>query len=165
MLVGNKTDLSDKRQVSIDEGERKAQDLNVMFIETSGKVYQNNFFWISLGLGSETIQSDAIISKAYWVTYKAKTGYNVKQLFRRVAAALPGMEIKEQTEAMVDVNLEVLFNIRSQFKTSLETVQSRNCRGASWIGLWLLKLYEMLWFFTYYSLLLDYSDKAWCHKT
>ena len=36
MLVGNKTDLSDKRQVSIDEGERKAQDLNVMFIETSG---------------------------------------------------------------------------------------------------------------------------------
>ena len=38
MLVGNKTDLSDKRQVSIDEGERKAQDLNVMFIETSGKV-------------------------------------------------------------------------------------------------------------------------------
>jgi len=71
MLVGNKTDLSDKRQVSIDEGERKAQDLNVMFIETS-----------------------------------AKTGYNVKQLFRRVAAALPGMEIKEQTEAMVDVNLE-----------------------------------------------------------
>ena len=43
MLVGNKTDLSDKRQVSIDEGERKAQDLNVMFIETSGKVYQNKF--------------------------------------------------------------------------------------------------------------------------
>ena len=39
MLVGNKTDLSDKRQVSIDEGERKAQDLNVMFIETSGKVW------------------------------------------------------------------------------------------------------------------------------
>merc|ERR1712242_669900 len=74
MLVGNKTDLSDKRQVSIDEGERKAQDLNVMFIETS-----------------------------------AKTGYNVKQLFRRVAAALPGMETKEKTEAMVDVNLGVTY--------------------------------------------------------
>merc|ERR1712130_664072 len=53
MLVGNKTDLADKRQVSIDEGEKKAKDLNVMFIETS-----------------------------------AKAGYNVKQLFRRVAAAL-----------------------------------------------------------------------------
>merc|ERR1712010_71008 len=57
VLVGNKTDLADKRQVSIDEGERKAKELNVMFIETS-----------------------------------AKAGYNVKQLFRKVAAALPGME-------------------------------------------------------------------------
>ncbi|UPZ02467.1 hypothetical protein MOV22_26810 [Klebsiella pneumoniae] len=57
MLVGNKTDLADKRQVSIEEGERKAKELNVMFIETS-----------------------------------VKAGYNVKQLFRRVAAALPGME-------------------------------------------------------------------------
>ena len=53
--MGNKTDLSDKRQVSTDEGERKAKELNVMFIETS-----------------------------------AKAGYNVKQLFRRVAEALPG---------------------------------------------------------------------------
>jgi len=43
--------------VSTEEGERKAKELNVMFIETS-----------------------------------AKAGYNVKQLFRRVAAALPGME-------------------------------------------------------------------------
>lgn len=57
MLVGNKTDLADKRQVSTEEGERKAKELNVMFIETS-----------------------------------AKAGYNVKQLFRRVAAALPGMD-------------------------------------------------------------------------
>ena len=62
MLVGNKTDLSDKRQVSTEEGERKAKELNVMFIETS-----------------------------------AKAGYNVKQLFRRVAAALPGMEATDQT--------------------------------------------------------------------
>merc|ERR1711976_997492 len=60
MLVGNKTDLSDKRQVSTEEGERKAKELNVIFIETS-----------------------------------AKAGYNVKQLFRRVAAALPGMEASE----------------------------------------------------------------------
>ncbi|XP_074863695.1 ras-related protein Rab-41 isoform X6 [Carettochelys insculpta] len=37
MLVGNKTDLADKRQVSIEEGERKAQELNVMYIETSAK--------------------------------------------------------------------------------------------------------------------------------
>merc|ERR1712227_70298 len=72
VLVGNKTDLADKRQVSIDEGERKAKELNVMFIETS-----------------------------------AKTGYNVKQLFRRVAAALPGMEPKEQNpDQMTEVVLQ-----------------------------------------------------------
>uniref|UniRef100_A0A8C7HUY2 RAB6B, member RAS oncogene family b n=1 Tax=Oncorhynchus kisutch TaxID=8019 RepID=A0A8C7HUY2_ONCKI len=57
MLVGNKTDLEEKRQITIEEGEQRAKELNVMFIETS-----------------------------------AKTGTNVKQLFRRVAAALPGME-------------------------------------------------------------------------
>lgn len=41
MLVGNKTDLSDKRQVSTEEGERKAKELNVMFIETSAKSSYN----------------------------------------------------------------------------------------------------------------------------
>lgn len=73
MLVGNKTDLADKRQVSIDEGEKKAKDLNVMFIETS-----------------------------------AKAGYNVKQLFRRVAAALPGMDTPvdpQPVQPIVNVNL------------------------------------------------------------
>lgn len=75
MLVGNKTDLTDKRQVSMEEGERKAKDLNVMFIETS-----------------------------------AKTGYNVKQLFRRVAAALPGMDSSAESkpsEDMQDIQLGV----------------------------------------------------------
>lgn len=74
MLVGNKTDLADKRQVSIDEGEKKAKELNVMFIETS-----------------------------------AKAGYNVKQLFRRVAAALPGMDtpVDPQPQApIVNVDLK-----------------------------------------------------------
>ena len=41
MLVGNKTDLQDKRQVSMEEAERKAQELNVMFIETSAKAGYN----------------------------------------------------------------------------------------------------------------------------
>uniref|UniRef100_A0A3B1J4C3 RAB6B, member RAS oncogene family b n=1 Tax=Astyanax mexicanus TaxID=7994 RepID=A0A3B1J4C3_ASTMX len=62
MLVGNKTDLEEKRQITIEEGEQRAKELNVMFIETS-----------------------------------AKTGSNVKQLFRRVAAALPGMESLDDT--------------------------------------------------------------------
>ncbi|KAK4410929.1 Ras-related protein RAb [Sesamum angolense] len=73
VLVGNKTDLVDKRQVSIEEGEAKARDLNVMFIETS-----------------------------------AKAGFNIKALFRKIAAALPGMETLSSTkqEDMVDVNLK-----------------------------------------------------------
>jgi len=37
MLVGNKTDLSDRRQVSSEEGEAKASEEGVMFIETSAK--------------------------------------------------------------------------------------------------------------------------------
>ncbi|CAF1015228.1 unnamed protein product [Adineta steineri] len=64
MLAGNKTDLVDRRQVSTEEGEQRAKDLNVMFIETS-----------------------------------AKAGYNVKQLFRRVASALPGMGEPEVTDS------------------------------------------------------------------
>ncbi|KAK2980553.1 hypothetical protein RJ640_027569, partial [Escallonia rubra] len=58
VLVGNKTDLVDKRQVSIEEGEAKARDLNA--------------------------------------------------LFRKIAAALPGMETlsSAKQEDMVDVNLK-----------------------------------------------------------
>ncbi|KAJ1723716.1 GTPase Ryh1 [Coemansia erecta] len=41
VLVGNKTDLSDSRQVSTEEGEKKARDLNVMFMETSAKAGHN----------------------------------------------------------------------------------------------------------------------------
>eukprot|EP00633_Aureoumbra_lagunensis_P001240 CAMPEP_0197300982 /NCGR_PEP_ID=MMETSP0890-20130614/49648_1 /TAXON_ID=44058 ORGANISM="Aureoumbra lagunensis, Strain CCMP1510" /NCGR_SAMPLE_ID=MMETSP0890 /ASSEMBLY_ACC=CAM_ASM_000533 /LENGTH=169 /DNA_ID=CAMNT_0042780123 /DNA_START=120 /DNA_END=629 /DNA_ORIENTATION=+ len=55
MLVGNKTDLADRRQVAVEEGQAKADDEEIMFIETS-----------------------------------AKAGQNVKQLFRKLASALPG---------------------------------------------------------------------------
>ena len=62
ILVGNKTDLTDKRRVSMEQGERRAKELGVLFIESS-----------------------------------AKTGHNVKQLFRRVAASLPGLDaVKEE---------------------------------------------------------------------
>lgn len=70
MLVGNKTDLVDKRQVSTEEGERKASELNVMFIETS-----------------------------------AKAGYNVKQLFRRIANALPGIDNDKSSEPKQTVDI------------------------------------------------------------
>lgn len=41
VLVGNKTDLSDRRQVTQEEGEEKAKENNVMFMETSAKVGNN----------------------------------------------------------------------------------------------------------------------------
>ncbi|KAL6558831.1 Ras-related protein RABH1e [Orobanche minor] len=77
VLVGNKTDLVDKRQVSIEEGDAKAREFSVMFIETS-----------------------------------AKAGFNIKPLFRKIAAALPGMETLSSTkqEEMVDVNLKPTSN-------------------------------------------------------
>ncbi|KAL5476216.1 hypothetical protein EMCRGX_G026132 [Ephydatia muelleri] len=72
MLVGNKTDLQDKRQVTMEEGEKKAQRLNVMFIETS-----------------------------------AKAGYNVKQLFRRVAAALPDTDSTAEQSISKSSTIEI----------------------------------------------------------
>lgn len=80
MLVGNKTDLSDKRQISTEEGERKAKELNVMFIETS-----------------------------------AKAGYNVKQLFRRVAAALPGMDSTTENKPSEDMQ-EITLDTQKETK-------------------------------------------------
>jgi len=41
VLVGNKTDLQDRRQVSTEEGEERAKELGVQFIETSAKVGHN----------------------------------------------------------------------------------------------------------------------------
>merc|ERR1719231_1911723 len=71
VLVGNKTDLVDKRQVSIEEGDAKARENGVLFIETS-----------------------------------AKAGFNIKALFRKIAAALPGMDaLSQQKTDLVDVQL------------------------------------------------------------
>jgi len=57
VLVGNKTDMADRRAVSVEEGEDKARSDGIMFMETS-----------------------------------AKAGYNIKQLFKKIAVSLPGME-------------------------------------------------------------------------
>ena len=64
MLVGNKTDLVERREVSVEEGDSRAREAGVMFIETS-----------------------------------AKAGFNIKALFRKIAAALPGMDSPAVTAA------------------------------------------------------------------
>lgn len=72
VLVGNKTDMADRRAVSVEEGEDKARADGIMFMETS-----------------------------------AKAGYNIKQLFKKIAVSLPGMETAPQGAAanVVDIKL------------------------------------------------------------
>ncbi|CAE6412422.1 unnamed protein product [Rhizoctonia solani] len=41
VLVGNKADLSDKRQVTVEEATQRANELNIMFMETSAKAGHN----------------------------------------------------------------------------------------------------------------------------
>jgi Ras-related protein Ral-A len=41
MLVGNKMDLEDKRQVSVDEAQSRAQQWTVPYVETSAKTRAN----------------------------------------------------------------------------------------------------------------------------
>lgn len=38
MLTGNKSDLPEKRAIPIEEGQARAKELDVLFIETSAKV-------------------------------------------------------------------------------------------------------------------------------
>lgn len=64
VLVGNKTDLSDKRQVPLEDLEKRAKELGVLHIETS-----------------------------------AKAGHNVKLLFKKIAAALPGANEPSEQQA------------------------------------------------------------------
>ena len=54
LIVGNKSDMEEKRQVSFADGQNMAKELKVLFMETS-----------------------------------AKTGYNIRKLFRCAVAALP----------------------------------------------------------------------------
>jgi Ras-related protein Rab-6A len=41
VLVGNKTDLNDKREVTTQQGEEEAKKFNLMFVETSAKLGHN----------------------------------------------------------------------------------------------------------------------------
>ncbi|BAS82720.1 ras-related protein RABH1e isoform X1 [Oryza sativa Japonica Group] len=96
VLVGNKTDLVDKRQISTDEGEAKAQEHGAMFMETS-----------------------------------AKAGFNIKPLFRKIAASLPGMEAlsSAKQEDMVDINLRPAAS--GQIPSGAEAQEEQKAGGCS----------------------------------
>lgn len=83
MLVGNKTDLQDKRQILTEDGEKKAKELNVMFIETSAKSGYN--------VKQVRLPSLLVLHRLDYYPFSL-------QLFRRVAAALPGMETNEKAK-------------------------------------------------------------------
>ncbi|KAJ1983653.1 GTPase Ryh1 [Dimargaris cristalligena] len=86
VLVGNKTDLNEKRQVTTEEGDKKAREFNVMFMETS-----------------------------------AKAGHNVKNLFKRIAQALPGMDNNTNDTnrtSMIDVTLN---------SNNVNTIEGSSC--------------------------------------
>lgn len=72
MLVGNKTDLSDKREVSTEEGDHKAKELNVMFIETSAKagynVKQVCILWWYFRAPYYTLNASGVYGYSYEVT-------------------------------------------------------------------------------------------------
>ncbi|KAL1562068.1 putative purine permease 11 [Salvia divinorum] len=55
VLVGNKTDMVDKRQVSFEEAEAKARDFSVMFIETSAGNSFNIKFKVFVPVMSENL--------------------------------------------------------------------------------------------------------------
>ncbi|KAI1403560.1 ras family-domain-containing protein [Hypoxylon fuscum] len=84
VLVGNKTDLNDKREVTTAQGEEEAKKNNLMFVETS-----------------------------------AKLGHNVKNLFRRIAQALPGME---GTDAAAQASSQMI-----DVKTNTQSSQQEGC--------------------------------------
>ncbi|CAI0447614.1 unnamed protein product [Linum tenue] len=110
VLVGNKTDLVDKRQVSIEEGESKAREMNVMFIETSAKAGFN--IKVKPSSFCSLVDSSPCIVSVY------------QPLFRKIAAALPGMETlsSAKQEDMVDVNLK-----SSNTNASQAQAQSGGC--------------------------------------
>jgi Ras-related protein Rab-6A len=73
MLVANKTDNSEKRQVSAEEGEKTAKDAGVMFIETSAKAGHNvKALFRKLALALPGVENN----KAPAVDVKLKAGTN-----------------------------------------------------------------------------------------
>ncbi|CAD5335871.1 unnamed protein product [Arabidopsis thaliana] len=60
VLVGNKTDLVNKRQVSIEEGENKAREFGALFMETSAKAGFN--IKVNKQKHTHTSQCDTIFS-------------------------------------------------------------------------------------------------------
>ena len=63
VLVGSKTDLADRRQVSTDDGQKLAGELKVEFIETSSKTGENiNELFVSIASNLPGLEGAEIIT-------------------------------------------------------------------------------------------------------
>ena len=94
VLVGNKTDLSEKRHVSLEDAEAKAKEHDVIFIETS-----------------------------------AKGGVNIKALFRKIAAALPGIDEAEAKEVAGPGKEETAVSVEVGGDSTSETAEDWGACG------------------------------------
>ncbi|AAQ15670.1 small GTP-binding protein RAB6, putative [Trypanosoma equiperdum] len=88
-LVGNKCDVQEKREVSADEAQKRADENRLIFVEVS-----------------------------------AKTGTNVKSLFRKVAEAIPVVEICEKGTVPLGKRRDPFLLTPSQ--------QQKDGEGAGW---------------------------------
>ena len=103
VLVGNKTDASEKRQVSIEEGNiisnidirqgyTSQQHLDIVIIVLI--IIIIIFFIIKIIIviimliGEDKASKEGIM----FIETSAKAGFNIKALFRKLATSLPGME-------------------------------------------------------------------------
>ena len=104
VLVGNKTDASEKRQVSIEEGNIKSnidtrqgytsqQHLDIVIIIIVLIIIITIFIIkiiivIIMLIGEDKASKEGIM----FIETSAKAGFNIKALFRKLATSLPGME-------------------------------------------------------------------------
>jgi GTPase SAR1 family protein len=115
MLVGNKTDVSDRRQVSVEEGEATATQVRLRPLAPLSPG------WLARTICSSTLlprsrsllpQHTATHSRSrttpfthtppfaavpqenvMFIETSAKAGFNIKALFRKLATVLPGMQV------------------------------------------------------------------------
>ena len=115
MLVGNKTDLSvlpDKRQVSSDDGEKKAKEEGVLFMETSAKGGYN-IKQVRSSLRGGAFFTFFLCALALTPKRPPHTFARTGQLFRKLATTLPGAANPSagtgaQSGSVIDIKLQAL---------------------------------------------------------
>ena len=116
MLVGNKTDLSvipDKRQVSSEDGEKKAKEEGVLFMETSAKGGYNIKQVRGRGAFCFSLAAQYPVAAAHAAHHSSSSSFFLAQLFRKLATTLPGAAnpsagTAAQSGSVIDIKLQAL---------------------------------------------------------